>query len=98
MALFAMLLNISVSAFYPAFDSRYGRVIYPQAVMDIEHDAGHIYVAKLDGLVVIDKATGEKTIYSSQQGTLDYTPSALALQGGELWIGTLEGKLLNLKK
>lgn len=97
LALFAMLLNISASAFYPAFDFRYGRVTYPQAVMDIEHDADHIYVAKLDGLVVIDKATGEKTIYSSQLGTLDYTPSALALQGGELWIGTLEGKLLNLK-
>jgi hypothetical protein len=41
--------------------------VYPSAIMGIAHDDGHLYVAKLDGLEVIDKAMGDKTFYSSEK-------------------------------
>ena len=87
------LICTSMHAYVPIFYSR-GWGYYPDAVMDIEHDAQHIYLAKGDGLVIINKTTGEQTVYSISQGTLAYTPISLAMHGDELWIGTVEEKVL----
>ncbi len=68
--------------------------VYPSAIMGIAHDDGHLYVAKLDGLEVIDKATGDKTFYGNEDRLFGYTPTSLTCRGGVVWIGTREGKLL----
>ncbi|MCR4915859.1 MAG: hypothetical protein K6A96_08915 [Prevotella sp.] len=63
--------------------------------MDIAHDETNIYVAKLDGhLVVINKASGEKTILDVKVGSFSYTPWAIAVHEGKVWIGTAESKNL----
>ena len=56
--------------------------------MDITHDSERVYVAALGGLMIIDKATGEKAYYSNLDGSFDYTPTALAVHDGKVWIGT----------
>ena len=84
----------SAKAFYPSFLNHDGEPAYTKAVMDVAHDDDYIYVAKLDGLVVIDKKTGEKVRLSARQGTLDYTPSSITLHNGDVWIGTLEKAVL----
>ena len=88
-----LLFSTSMYAYVPVFYNR-GWGYYPDAVMDIEHDAQHLYVARGNGLFVIDKATGEETVFSAREGTLDYTPISLAMYGDDLWIGTAEGKVL----
>ena len=93
LSLLLSLISMSMSAFYPAV-FRTGDGYYPDAVMDIEHDAQYVYVASGYGLFVIDKTTGEQTVFSAREGTLDYTPISLAMYGDDLWIGTAEGKLL----
>ena len=98
--LLASLLSTSAQAFYMAwarindFTNVYE---YPEAVMDIAHDSERIYVAALGGLMIIDKATGEKTYYSNSDASLDYTPTALAVHDGKVFVGTRENKMLILK-
>lgn len=88
-----LLFSTSMYSFVPAvFNTSFG--YYPDAVMDIEHDAHYLYVARGSGLFVIDKATGEQIVFSAKEGTLDYTPISLAMYGDDLWIGTGEGKVL----
>ena len=97
--LLASLLSISAHAFYMGwarindFTNVYE---YPEAVMDIVHDSERVYVAALGGLMIIDKATGEKTYYSNLDGSFSYTPTALTLYEGEVFIGTRENKMLIL--
>ena len=61
--LLVSLFCTSMRAFYPAFMNIYQDGIYPNAIMDVTHDDSNVYVAKLNGqLVVMNKATGEKDI------------------------------------
>lgn len=89
--LLSLLLCTSLHAYYPAnlFGNKHNN-----AVMDITHDANNIYVAKLDGLVVIDKNTNKKATFSAKQGTLGYTPTCITSHNGCVWMGTMEGVLL----
>ncbi len=89
------LFGTSMRAFYPAYMDIYGDGAYPNAVMDVTHDDTNIYVAKLNGqLVVINKETGEKTFLDIKVGGLSYTPEAIAVHDGKVWIGTGENKVL----
>ena len=94
--LLVSLFSTCMYAFYPANVAREnGDGPYLHAVMDIAHDDANIYVAKLDGhLVVINKASGEKTILDVKVGSLSYTPWAIAVHDGKVWIGTAESKIL----
>ncbi len=94
--LLVSLFTTCMYAFYPANVAREnGDGPYLHAVMDIAHDDANIYVAKLDGhLVVINKASGEKTILDVKVGSLSYTPWAIAVHDGKVWIGTAESKIL----
>ncbi len=95
MTLLLTVLCASVHAFFPCYDPHYSSHYYPDAVLGVAHDEGNIYVVRHDGFVVIDKATGGKTVFSKSQGTLDYSPTAVAVEpGGHVWIGTSEGVLL----
>ena len=85
--LLASLFSSSSHAFYLAWANING-IGYPDAITDIAHDDQYVYVASLHGFVVIDKATGERTVYSIEDGTFDYIPTALAVHDGTLWIGT----------
>ena len=91
-----LLFSMSMYAYVPVY-YRTNLGYYPDGVMDIEHDAQHLYVARGNGLFVIDKATGEETVFSKSEGTLAYTPISLAMYGDDLWIGTGEGKVLCYK-
>ena len=89
--LLASLLSTSANAFYLAwYRIRVNQTIYEflDAITDIAHDDQNVYVASQHGFVVIDKATGEKTVYSIEDGTFDYVPTALTVHDGTLWIGT----------
>ena len=92
------LFSTCMYAFYPAYVNRgNGDGPYPLAVMAITHDDTNIYVARLDGhLVVINKASGEKTILDVKVGSLSYAPWAITVHEGKVWIGTAEteGKIL----
>lgn len=93
--LLVSLFCTSMRAFYPAFMNIYQDGIYPNAIMDVTHDDSNVYVAKLNGqLVVMNKATGEKDILEVKVGNLSYTPWSIAVNSGKIWIGTAEGKLL----
>lgn len=94
--LLVSLFSTFMYAFYPAFVAREnGDGPYPLAVMDIAHDDANIYVAKLDGqLVIVSKATGEKNILDVKVGGLSYTPWSVAVHEGRVWIGTAEGNVL----
>ena len=96
LVLLVSLFTTCMYAFYPANVAREnGDGPYLHAVMDIAHDDANIYVAKLDGhLVVINKASGEKTILDVKVGSLSYTPWAIAVHDGKVWIGTAESKIL----
>ena len=94
--LVTLLYSSTIRAFYPAFLNINGEQ-YLTAVMDIEVDDQYIYVSKVDGLVLIDKATGQKTVFSKSQGTFKYTPTVLALHEGTLWIGTDAGKIVSYR-
>ena len=85
--LLTSLFSSSSHAFYLAWANING-IGYPDAITDIAHDDQYVYVASLHGFVVIDKATGERTVYSIEDGTFDYIPTALAVHDGTLWIGT----------
>ena len=89
------MFSTSMRAFYPVFRNIYGDGTHPNAVMDITHDDTNIYVAKLNGqLVIINKETGEKTFLDIKVGSLSYTPWAIAVHDGKVWIGTAEDKIL----
>ena len=96
--LLVSLFSTCMYAFYPAYVNRgNGDGPYPLAVMAITHDDTNIYVARLDGhLVVINKASGEKTILDVKVGSLSYAPWAITVHEGKVWIGTAEteGKIL----
>ena len=86
----------NISAFYPAF-LNVNDEQYLEAVMDIEVDEQYISVSKVDGLVVIDKSTGQKNIFSKSHGTFKYTPTVLTLHEGALWIGTDAGIIVTYR-
>ena len=90
--LLVSLFSTCMYAYYPAYVNKgNGDGPYPLAVMGIAHDETNIYVAKLDGhLVVINKASGEKTILDVKVGSFSYTPWAIAVHEGKVWIGTAE--------
>ena len=88
--LLASLFSTCMYAYWPVdVDCRpIGRL--PHAVMGVVHDDTNIYVAKFDGyLVVINKATGEKTFVETKLGSLEFSPTSLAIYGDKVWIGTL---------
>ncbi|MBR6998821.1 MAG: hypothetical protein IKI19_08495 [Prevotella sp.] len=92
--LMALAFSVSVSAYYPFF--AYGSESnYKSGIYDIAHDGDNIYVAKQGGLVVINKATGAKTVYQNGEGLLSADPISLGCHNGDLWVGTADGKLLN---
>lgn len=93
--LLATACSLPLLAFYPAYRNING-VSYKHAVMSIAHDNENIYVSKVDGLVVLNKATGKKVSYSRQLKNFDYAPTALTMNEGTLMIGTTEGVLLTM--
>ena len=89
--LLASLFSISAHAYYVAWARlKVSGIVYEylDAITDIAHDDQYVYVSSLHGFVVIDKATGEQTVYSITNGNIDYTTTALTVHDGKLWIGT----------
>lgn len=91
-----LLIDTCMYAFYPAYVCvEKGDGPYPNAVMGIAHDDTSIYLAKLDGkLVVINKETGEKSLLDVKASNQSYTPWSIYVHDGKTWIGTAEGKVL----
>ena len=67
------------------------------SVKCLAHDATNIYVLRPDGLEIVNKTTGKKTVYGKESGHFEQLGlNAIALRPDTIWVGSNYGMLTSI--
>lgn len=92
-----LLLLLLIACPFLGVQATHFPALTTHSVKCLAHDATNIYVLKPDGLEVVNKVTGEKTVYNMESGHFDQLGlNAIALRPDTIWVGSNYGKLTSI--